>query len=44
MIIVFTTWRDFDFHVFYSNHIPPDDETVMENLARCIICPGGHTM
>jgi hypothetical protein len=39
-----TTWWYFGFHVFYSNHIPPDDETVMENLARYIICPEGHTM
>jgi hypothetical protein len=30
-------WRLFGFHVFCGNHISPNDETAMENLACYII-------
>jgi len=37
-----STWQHSGFHVFCGNHISPDDETAMENLARDIIYPEGH--
>ncbi len=37
-----STWKHSGFHVFCGNHISPDAETAMENLARYIIYPEGH--
>jgi hypothetical protein len=36
-IAMLSTGRHSGFHVFCGNHISPDDETAMENLARYII-------
>jgi hypothetical protein len=43
MIAMLSTWRHSGFHVFCGNRISPDEETAMENLARYIIYPEGHT-
>jgi hypothetical protein len=32
-----SSWRHSGFHVFCGNLISPDDDTAMENLARCIM-------
>ena len=37
MIAMLSTWRHSGFHVFCGNLISPDDDTAMENLARCIM-------
>jgi hypothetical protein len=36
-IILLKSWKHSGFHVFCGNHISPDEETAMENLARYII-------
>jgi hypothetical protein len=43
LIAMLSLWRHSGFHVFCGNRISPNDETAMENLARYIIYPEGHT-
>ena len=43
LIAMLSSWRHSGFHVFCGNRISPNDETAMENLARYIIYPEGHT-
>jgi hypothetical protein len=43
MIALLSAWKHSGFHVFCGNRISPNDETAMENLARYIIYPEGHT-
>ena len=43
MIKMLSAWKHSGFHVFCGNRISPNDDTAMENLARYIIYPEGHT-